>query len=62
MAATAAMLTLLLTHRPLPQDDILPGWQADNPQQSAELLAEVEFYQWLGLTAEAGLTLKIPFS
>ena len=46
MAATAVMLALLLTHRPPPQDD--------SPQQSAELLAEVEFYQWLGLTAEAG--------
>ena len=27
---------------------------SDTARLDAELLAEVEFYQWLGLTAEAG--------
>ena len=54
VTATAAMLALLLTHRPLPQDDALAAGQADSAQQRSELLAEAEFYQWLSLTIEAG--------
>ncbi len=51
-ASTAIALTLLLTSGYLLRDGALSPTQFTSSQEIAELLADTEFYQWLGITAK----------